>query len=330
MTTLSIVIPTYQREQLVAASLRAYLLHLIPPAEAVGIKLEVIVVDDNSTDRTFQTLEEHFSSVSGIKLLQLQANSGPGRARDAGVDLATGHWIWFLDDDDELDPDGLTSLFESLVRNKQGPEVIAHSLKREYTGSMTSNRGRMASRIATFREHQEVFRYVIRRDLLLRHSIRFSVGLHEDVRYVFEVIARSSGVIVIPERIVIKRTTPDAITANMSEARIDGYIRTYNEIVKLLALGDFGVTTTRREVLDQTLGVILYLVVGVTDANRALMLLQYLDSVSRNVDDWSADLRGAPTYSPTDTNFEYAGSLWRQRKVCKTFLPDCRDGTIAT
>jgi len=100
MTTLSIVIPTYQRELLVAAAMRRYLQLLKPASEAAGITLEVIVVDDGSTDRTFQTLKENFSGVDGFKLCQLQANSGPGFARDVGKDLSTGQWIWFLDDDD--------------------------------------------------------------------------------------------------------------------------------------------------------------------------------------------------------------------------------------
>lgn len=71
-------------------------------------KIEIIVVDDFSTDDTAQIIEDVAKNHDNIKFIKLEKNTGsPSTPRNVGIENATGEYITFLDDDDELNPDNL-------------------------------------------------------------------------------------------------------------------------------------------------------------------------------------------------------------------------------
>ena len=74
--------------------------------------LEVIAVDDGSTDDSLLTLESLAESDSRIRVIH-QENSGVTSARLAGAAAARGEWIGFVDGDDEIEPD----MYERLLQN---------------------------------------------------------------------------------------------------------------------------------------------------------------------------------------------------------------------
>ena len=88
----SVVIPTFNRAHYVADAIDSCL------AQTYG-NLEIIVVDDGSTDGTEDALRENYGD--RIRLLA-QDNQGPGIARNRGIAAARGEYIHFLDADDRL------------------------------------------------------------------------------------------------------------------------------------------------------------------------------------------------------------------------------------
>jgi glycosyltransferase involved in cell wall biosynthesis len=88
---LSVVIPTWNRARLVCEAIKSALIQ-----HAGGV--EVIVIDDNSTDGTSDLLCRQFGS--RIVLRRLSVRSGAAAARNAGVSLASGELLAFLDSDD--------------------------------------------------------------------------------------------------------------------------------------------------------------------------------------------------------------------------------------
>jgi glycosyltransferase involved in cell wall biosynthesis len=84
---ISVIIPTFNGETTIAEA--------IASVRSAGIDIEVVVVNDGSTDRTMEVL----ASLSGITVVH-QPNAGPSAARNAGLEHATGSRIAFLDDDD--------------------------------------------------------------------------------------------------------------------------------------------------------------------------------------------------------------------------------------
>jgi glycosyltransferase involved in cell wall biosynthesis len=94
----SVVIPTYNRVAHVAPCLAPFL-----EADAAGI--EVIVVDDGSSDATQQEVEAAARRSQGAEIRFVrQANAGPGAARNRGAGMVRSGWIVFLDIDDRWFP----------------------------------------------------------------------------------------------------------------------------------------------------------------------------------------------------------------------------------
>ena len=80
---------------------------------------EVIIVDDCSTDDSYELLQLYKEkSQLSIKLLKTEHNSGPGRARNIGIENASGDWITFVDNDDWVDEKFLEKINEVIVREK--------------------------------------------------------------------------------------------------------------------------------------------------------------------------------------------------------------------
>ena len=88
--SVSVVIPTYNRINLLPEAIDSVLSQSYPVSE-------VIVVDDGSTDHTFETLASKYQKVKFLK----QENLGVSAARNTGVSEAKSNWIAFLDSDDQ-------------------------------------------------------------------------------------------------------------------------------------------------------------------------------------------------------------------------------------
>lgn len=104
MPRISVVIPTYNRIELLPRAIES--------AQSAGTEVEVVVVDDASTDGT----EEYCRSLEHIKYVRLNKNHRTAGARNAGIEASTAPFIAFLDDDDirlEGSLDKQICLFES-------------------------------------------------------------------------------------------------------------------------------------------------------------------------------------------------------------------------
>lgn len=91
--TVSIVIPTYCRRDSLLKALRS-----LVDLDWDPFDREIIIVDDGSRDGTVEELERVAKSIVGFRYIK-QANLGPAIARNAGVNISTGEFIFFMDDD---------------------------------------------------------------------------------------------------------------------------------------------------------------------------------------------------------------------------------------
>ena len=74
---------------------------------------ELILVDDGSTDASGEICDEYVALDSRIQVIHKE-NGGVSSARNAGLDVATGEWVYCMDPDDELMPDGLLTLVSGI------------------------------------------------------------------------------------------------------------------------------------------------------------------------------------------------------------------------
>lgn len=96
---ISLIIPVFNNEQFVDETLSA------ARAQA-GVSLEIIVIDDGSTDTSLDLIKAHAAQDPRIIVIA-QVNQGVSAARNAGLDRATGRWLAFLDGDDWIAPGAL-------------------------------------------------------------------------------------------------------------------------------------------------------------------------------------------------------------------------------
>ena len=108
---LSVIIPTYNRADRLPHAIESVLCQQLPKDLD---SLQLIVVDDGSTDNTAAMMALRFPDVSFIE----QPNSGVSAARNRGLREASGEWIALLDSDDEWLPKKLLRQFEILSESQ--------------------------------------------------------------------------------------------------------------------------------------------------------------------------------------------------------------------
>ena len=119
MTQVSIIIPAYNAYNTVERAIGS-----------VPSGWEIIVVDDCSDGEGYESLKEFRPE---IRLARLSKNSGPGAARNRGIELATGEWITFLDADDMLS-DNVRCVFEQ-IGNLDEIDIVAGAVKHDTSNS---------------------------------------------------------------------------------------------------------------------------------------------------------------------------------------------------
>ncbi|MFF4401192.1 glycosyltransferase family 2 protein [Streptomyces sp. NPDC001480] len=167
-------------------------------------KLEVIVVNDGSTDGTADELERLSGLYPGLLRVVHQANSGgPSAPRNTGLELARGTFVYFLDADDHLGPEALERMVRMAEDN--GTDVVL--------GKMVGVGGRGAPK-SMFKRNQprtDVFSSrvywtlnpmkLFRRELLERHALRFptDLAIGEDQLFVGAAYLHASGISVVAD-----------------------------------------------------------------------------------------------------------------------------------
>lgn len=98
----SVIIPAYNEENVIAATVRGLL-------SSTYRRMEIIVIDDGSKDRTFAVLQENFANHPAIRLLSI-ANGGKANALNVALTHASGEVVVALDADTQFNPDTIARL----------------------------------------------------------------------------------------------------------------------------------------------------------------------------------------------------------------------------
>jgi CDP-glycerol glycerophosphotransferase len=174
-----------------------------------GARIEVIAVDDASPDDCGKILDTRAALDPRLRVVHLAANAGPGHARNTGLDLATGAYVWFADADDTLAPGALAQVS---ARLDAGPDLLLIDYADRYPdGSTAPSPGEELLRAApagpfTLAEQPQLVNLtmtawskVFGRDFLRQLGVPFSAGIHEDVVVTCAALLAARRIAALPE-----------------------------------------------------------------------------------------------------------------------------------
>jgi glycosyltransferase involved in cell wall biosynthesis len=165
-------------------------------------RIELIAIDDGSTDGTGEYLEE-FAARSAVptRVVRQQNSGGPSGPRNTGLDLARGRYVFFLDADDHLGEQALQRMVA--MADQYGTDVVlgrVEGVNRSAPKSMwrDGDIGRtdvFSSPVKYTLSAQKLFR----RALLDRHGIRFDESLTtgEDALFTMDAYLRADGISIV-------------------------------------------------------------------------------------------------------------------------------------
>src|SRR5215210_1318997 len=183
-----------------------YLVECLASVEAQTIdrtRMEVIAVDDGSTDGTGEYREEFAARAAmPVTLIRQDNSGGPSGPRNVGLGKASGRYVFFLDADDRLGPEALERMVA--MADENGTDVVLGKVEGVNRNAPKSMWGETVGRTDVFSSNikftlsaQKLFR----RELLERHGMRFDESLWtgEDALFTMEAYLRADGVSVLAD-----------------------------------------------------------------------------------------------------------------------------------
>lgn len=225
----SIILPVYNVEKYLEECLNS----------AIGQTLEqieIIAVDDGSTDNSSLILDKYAKKYNNIKVIT-QKNKGLSGARNTGLKHASGEYIYFLDSDDYIDINAMKNCYEIAKTNNL--DIITFDAKTfidgEYTGKpLNGNYSRYKLLDSEIRSGEDFYNYAIKKrgyrppvwlnfyklEFIRRNNLKFYEGLlHEDELFSFESFIKANKVMYIPQKYFFRRVRQDSIMTKKSTSR---------------------------------------------------------------------------------------------------------------
>lgn len=208
MNLISVIVPIYNQEKYLDKSIKSLL-------QQKYSNLEIILVNDGSTDNSIEIIRDYEKRDKRIQVVD-KMNGGVSSARNAGLKIATGEYIGFIDPDDWIDPDMYGSMYNNLIINEAELTIcnyiIEKNNKKEEIIINTNEYKLRDSKIINFLVADMInmdtlnistpsimgsaWRLLIKRNLIYENNIRFDedTSYMEDLLFVIEVLINSKTV----------------------------------------------------------------------------------------------------------------------------------------
>lgn len=190
--------------------------------------LEIILVNDGSTDNSSIICNNWSIKDNRIKVID-KANGGLSDARNVGIDNSNGEYIVFVDSDDWIDINFISSLYVQI--DKYEADIAASTIVKSYDDHEETQPINDEKRVFTSEEAMDTllsgrdFCAVAWNKLYKRNiigSIRFPVGkIHEDEFFTYKVIANAKKLILVPEAIYYYRQRTGSIMQKWTPNHLD-------------------------------------------------------------------------------------------------------------
>ena len=201
MKTVSVIIPVYNVELYLKKCVDSVLKQTYP-------HLEIILIDDGSPDNCPRICDEYAKKDKRIQVIHKQ-NGGVSSARNAGLDVAFGEYVCFIDSDDYIEADMVEKLVEGIEKNNGDVCICGYSVDiYSESGDEVSNRDVFPpysniDKQLSLREYEYIlgicgyaWNKLYRREFLQKYNLRFQekISLFEDLLFNSSVFCASAKV----------------------------------------------------------------------------------------------------------------------------------------
>lgn len=228
MPKVSVIIPVYNTQMYLEKCIDSCVKQTLDD-------IEIIIINDGSTDGSLEIAEEYASKYDNVRVKSIE-NSGLSIARNTGLELATGKYVYFLDSDDWIDENCLEECYKLSERNildvvtfdaKKICEEGAHDFEENFSRCNIVD----ATKIYTGKEFATCYRegsgilvqawtFFLRRDFLKAHGISFLPhAIYEDMKYYMDLLIHCRRMMYIPEKFYNRLYRQGSIVATGSSER---------------------------------------------------------------------------------------------------------------
>ena len=235
---ISIIIPVYNVEK--------YLRECLDSCVNQTLKdIEIICVDDCSTDNSYKILEEYLQKDSRIRILRQEQNRKQGAARNKGLEVATGEYIWFVDSDDYIDTKACQILYNAIKEfdvdllcfsalqftEKNNSRQFSYS---HYFQGIQINKvyypKTQCYEIQFSNLNVVPWAYITKTSAIQKFRFRENVW-HEDIDFTTILLASVDSFCYIPYNAYFQRTNPESTTQiQMSQKRLEDLIEALSSL----------------------------------------------------------------------------------------------------
>jgi len=230
---LSIVIPAFNVEDKIMNAIESI------QNQTIGFEnIELIIVDDQSTDNTYDLIKEFSKSSENVSIYRTDSNSGyAGRPRNIGLEHATSDYVLFLDGDDKLLKNSCEVLYNKITSTDAdiviGGQINVYEGMHEHNPPLTCG----VERIFTNMKNHELLDIrpaisakLFKRELLEANNINFPEGIAgQDLVFLMESLLNSKKTIVLNNFYTYYRMISDnSVSFDISETYLKGLIKAYS------------------------------------------------------------------------------------------------------
>lgn len=239
MDKVSVIIPIYNREKYINRCLDSVL-------NQTYSNIEVICVDDKSTDESLEICYEYQRKDDRVKVVALEKNGGVSNARNTGIKNATGEWIAFVDSDDTIESDMLSEMMGVIANT--GVDIVlsdldmfsggkSQNMKISIEPERVYNRAEIHDSILPRFTHDGsdnlgLFAFstkLFRKSIIVDNSISFdtSIAYEEDKLFVIEALANCNNLYYIPKAYYHYDTSSGGLYSAFNKKAWAWYVNSY-------------------------------------------------------------------------------------------------------